>query len=98
MNSGKKGRLSLFAASFHCLFSFHQLVFVFRFFLPLLSCGFRGLKESERGKKDPLLKFSVLGFDACLMASFDVLEAVSPYAHFVIASEDNEPGHGWNYQ
>ncbi|PHJ18833.1 calcium binding egf domain-containing protein, partial [Cystoisospora suis] len=57
----------------------------------------QGLRESERGKKDTLLKFSVLGFDACLMASFDVLEAVSPYAHFVIASEDNEPGHGWNY-
>ncbi|PFH35659.1 hypothetical protein BESB_053100 [Besnoitia besnoiti] len=57
----------------------------------------KGLRGSERGKKDLAFKFSVLGFDACLMASYDVLEAVAPFAHFVIASEDNEPGHGWNY-
>ncbi|CBZ53884.1 conserved hypothetical protein [Neospora caninum Liverpool] len=57
----------------------------------------KGLRGSARGKHDPAFKFSVLGFDACLMASYDVLEAVAPFAHFVIASEDNEPGHGWNY-
>ncbi|KFG52323.1 calcium binding egf domain-containing protein [Toxoplasma gondii p89] len=57
----------------------------------------KGLRGSVRGKNDPAFKFSVLGFDACLMASYDVLEAVAPFAHFVIASEDNEPGHGWNY-
>ncbi|KEP66752.1 UNVERIFIED_CONTAM: calcium binding egf domain-containing protein [Hammondia hammondi] len=57
----------------------------------------KGLRGSVRGQNDPSFKFSVLGFDACLMASYDVLEAVAPFAHFVIASEDNEPGHGWNY-
>ena len=41
--------------------------------------------------------FDIIGFDACLMADFDVLCALSPYADYIVASEETEPGCGWNY-
>lgn len=47
---------------------------------------------------DPSFRLSLLGFDACLMGSYDVLEALAPVTHFFLASEENEPGHGWNYR
>ena len=42
-------------------------------------------------------KFQVLGFDACLMAGMEMLPMLVPFADFLIASEELEPGHGWNY-
>lgn len=39
--------------------------------------------------------FSVLGFDACLMSSFEVMEVLKPYAHYFLGSEETEPGAGW---
>lgn len=41
--------------------------------------------------------FDIIGFDACLMASVEVANAVEPYARFMLASEEVEPGHGWDY-
>lgn len=41
--------------------------------------------------------FDLIGFDACLMASLEVLLAVEPYGRYLIAAEEVEPGHGWNY-
>lgn len=38
-----------------------------------------------------------LGFDACLMASLEVAIMLSPFAEYLIASEETEPGCGWNY-
>lgn len=38
-----------------------------------------------------------IGFDACLMASVETAKLVSPFAHYMIASEDTEPGSGWDY-
>ena len=38
-----------------------------------------------------------IGFDACLMASAEVALQLSPYAGYMIASEENEPDTGWNY-
>ena len=39
-----------------------------------------------------------IGFDACLMGSAEVARQLSPYAHYMIASEETEPGSGWNYE
>lgn len=42
-------------------------------------------------------KFELIGFDACLMANLEVAKAVAPAGHFMIASEELEPGSGWSY-
>ncbi len=39
----------------------------------------------------------VIGFDACLMATLAVAQTVAPFAQYLVASEELEPGHGWNY-
>lgn len=39
----------------------------------------------------------LVGFDACLMANFEVAHAMAPSARFMIASEELEPGNGWDY-
>ena len=42
-------------------------------------------------------KLRWLGFDACLMASLEVSIMLAPFAEYLIASEETEPGFGWNY-
>ena len=42
--------------------------------------------------------FSVIGFDACLMATYEVAQALSPYGYYLLASEELEPGTGWDYR
>ena len=42
-------------------------------------------------------KLEVVGFDACLMANFEVARTVAPYAKVLVASEELEPGNGWDY-
>lgn len=42
-------------------------------------------------------KLDLLGFDACLMATFEVASTMAPYADRLVASQELEPGHGWNY-
>lgn len=42
-------------------------------------------------------RFDLLGFDACLMAGYEVASALQPYADRMIASSELEPGHGWDY-
>ena len=39
----------------------------------------------------------VIGFDACLMASMEVAESLNGVAGYLVASEEIEPGYGWNY-
>jgi hypothetical protein len=41
--------------------------------------------------------FELVGFDACLMAAVEVASILSPYANYLVASEELEPGHGWEY-
>lgn len=41
--------------------------------------------------------FEIVGFDACLMASLEVAEAVHGYGRYLAASEEVEPGYGWDY-
>ena len=43
------------------------------------------------------LHFSWIGFDACLMATFETAKCCSAYADYMIASQETEPEYGWNY-
>ena len=43
-------------------------------------------------------KLDLLGFDACLMANYEVASAVAPFADRLVASQELEPGHGWDYR
>ena len=43
-------------------------------------------------------KLSIVGFDACLMATIEVVGVVYKYADIMIASEILEPGDGWDYR
>ncbi len=38
-----------------------------------------------------------LGFDACLMATLETAYMAKDYAKYLIASEELEPGYGWDY-
>ena len=42
-------------------------------------------------------KLDIVGFDACLMSTIEVVEAVNPYSNIMIGSEILEPGDGWDY-
>lgn len=42
-------------------------------------------------------KFELIGFDACLMANFEAATAIAPFGKTMVASEELEPGNGWNY-
>lgn len=39
----------------------------------------------------------LVGFDACLMASYEVASVMDDHARYMLASAELEPGHGWNY-
>ncbi len=41
--------------------------------------------------------YHLIGFDACLMASMESAAALKDFAQYLVASEELEPGHGWNY-
>lgn len=43
-------------------------------------------------------KFELIGFDACLMASVETASILEPYAKYMVASEEFEPGGGWDYE
>ena len=38
-----------------------------------------------------------IGFDACLMSSVETAHLMAPYARYMIASQETEPGTGWSY-
>lgn len=43
------------------------------------------------------VKFELVGFDACLMSTIETANIMVPYANYMVASEELEPGHGWDY-
>ena len=47
--------------------------------------------------KQSNVKFDIIGFDACLMATVETACALEPFADYMIASEETEPGGGWYY-
>ncbi len=42
-------------------------------------------------------QLDLIGFDACLMATYEVADLLSPVATYMLASEDLEPGFGWDW-
>jgi hypothetical protein len=42
-------------------------------------------------------KTDIVGFDACLMAGCEVASGLSDLASYLVASEQTEPGYGWDY-
>lgn len=56
---------------------------------------------SLKGIRDALSSanttFDFIGFDACLMATLENALMLEPYADYLIASEETEPGVGWYY-
>lgn len=53
--------------------------------------------EVAKALKAGGVKFDFVGFDACLMATLETAISVEPYADYLIASEESEPGTGWYY-
>ena len=41
--------------------------------------------------------FDIIGFDACLMSSLDVIHYLDGFASYLAVSEETEPGFGWEY-
>ena len=54
----------------------------------------RALSNSPFSKNN---KLELIGFDACLMASIEVAAIFDEYADYLVASQDVEPGYGWDY-
>ena len=49
------------------------------------------------GKNPDTPPFEIIGFDACLMATYDVANSIYGFAKYMVGSEEVEPGNGWNY-
>lgn len=52
------------------------------------------LTDSPFSSENPL---EWIGFDACLMSSVETAYICSPFAKYMIASQETEPGTGWDY-
>ncbi len=72
--------------------------------------GMNGVAFDELYDGDPLttaelaeafdycgMHMEMIGFDACLMATLECAIALSPYASYMVASEEIEPGTGWDF-
>lgn len=55
------------------------------------------LDEISTALKSGSCAFDIIGFDACLMATLETAIVLEPYADYMIASEEVEPGIGWYY-
>ena len=55
------------------------------------------IAEIGQALKKGGVQFDMIGFDACLMATLETAIAVEPYADYLLASEESEPGTGWYY-
>ena len=61
------------------------------------SAGSMNLAGLDSALKSGGVKFDFIGFDACLMATAETALTMAPYADYLIASEETEPGVGWYY-
>jgi hypothetical protein len=43
-------------------------------------------------------KFTIAGFDTCLMGTAEVATSLASSSEFLVASQDLEPGQGWDYK
>ncbi|HEX7834526.1 MAG TPA: clostripain-related cysteine peptidase, partial [Pseudolysinimonas sp.] len=60
------------------------------------------LAEIHQGIADGLAgggidKLDMIGFDACLMATYETASTMQDVADRMVASQELEPGYGWNY-
>lgn len=61
--------------------------------VPELASGIRsGLRAANS-----IDRFDLIGFDACLMATYEVADALANYGDVLVSSEEVEPGHGWDW-
>ena len=61
------------------------------------SSGSMGLAGINTALKNAGVTFDFISFDACLMATAETALMLTPYADYLIASEETEPGVGWYY-
>ena len=61
------------------------------------SSGSMTLDGINKALKNGRMQFDVVGFDACLMATLETGLMLEPYADYMVASEETEPGIGWYY-
>jgi hypothetical protein len=54
-------------------------------------------KAFTDAQKATKARFEWIGFDACLMATIETASTLAPFGNFLTASEELEPGHGWEY-
>lgn len=59
--------------------------------------GMLGLERIKAGLEATAFKADMIGFDACLMASVEVANALKGHFDYMVASEEVEPSHGWDY-
>lgn len=52
--------------------------------------------DTALGKADTDV-LDLIGFDACLMSTYDVAAQLAPHANYLLASEEVEPGDGWDW-
>ncbi|MBQ0078606.1 MAG: hypothetical protein KBS66_01770, partial [Eubacterium sp.] len=52
----------------------------------------------RKGFKNSGAHFDFVGFDACMMGTIETAYALHDYADYMIASEETEPGTGWDYR
>jgi len=55
------------------------------------------LTELAQGLSMAGVRFEVIGFDTCLMATMETAAAIDDYGAYMVASEETEPGGGWDY-
>jgi len=60
---------------------------------------FSGIRKaiSDAVGDDQAKRFEVIGFDACLMGTLEIAEALKDVGQYLAASQDIEPGGGWDY-
>lgn len=56
-----------------------------------IQTAFKAVKDQTK------VKFELAGFDACLMSTLETASVMVPFANYMVASEELEPGHGWDY-
>lgn len=56
------------------------------------------IDELQKALNDGNVHFDFIGFDACLMASVENAYALRKNADYLVASEETEPGTGWDYE
>ena len=59
------------------------------------SAGSMTLSSIAKALKAGGVSFDFIGFDACLMATVETGLTLAPWADYLIASEETEPGIGW---